>query len=209
MDSSNKIDSETDKKDETLKGPTLYLFFANLIMYVVTSIVGGSILLTGRTAIIIFGFNYYLFFHGFVWTPLTSIFAHGSIGHIGSNMIFLFIFGFKLEERGYGTKSIIYAYLLTGIASTLIGSIFLNLSTITLGASGAVFGILGVNIGLDRRENSPNYKKTLGFAVILFIFSGTSPNVNIFAHLIGLVIGYFVGKSDQFYFSNQMYTQLA
>ncbi len=80
-------------------------------------------------------------------TLLTSIFMHGSIAHIFGNMLFLFIFGDNIENRIGHFRYLIF-YLVCGILASLAhvySSYFLgeNLLIPTLGASGAISGVLG------------------------------------------------------------------
>ncbi|MHA2276893.1 MAG: rhomboid family intramembrane serine protease [Candidatus Kariarchaeaceae archaeon] len=197
IDYNTNISSPSTNIDDVYKTATFRLFSINLGMYIITSIIGGSIILTGRTAVILFGISSRTLFKGWIWTPITSIFAHGSISHLGFNMIYLLIFGFRLEERNYSKNGIYLMYLITGVLSGVLSMlIFFTDNSVSLGASGAVFGLLGVNVGIEKKNNDPNYKKVLYMSVILFVFSGVSPNTNIFAHLLGLLFGYYLGKSD-------------
>lgn len=84
-------------------------------------------------------------------TVITSMFMHGSLLHLGTNMLFLWIFGNNIEdELGY-TKFIIF-YLLCGFAAAYAHAITNPLSTIPMiGASGAVSGILGAYLLLFPR----------------------------------------------------------
>lgn len=80
-------------------------------------------------------------------TLLTAMFMHGSWMHLLGNMLYLFIFGDNLEHR-LGWKRYLVFYLLTGIIASLshvLSAYFLQQSTITpsLGASGAISGVLG------------------------------------------------------------------
>ncbi len=76
-------------------------------------------------------------------TPLTSMFMHGSILHIAGNMLFLWIFGNNVEDS-MGRVAFVVFYLLGGIAAlaaqTLVGT---DSAVPTIGASGAVAGVLG------------------------------------------------------------------
>ena len=80
-------------------------------------------------------------------TLLTSMFMHGGLAHIGGNMLFLFIFGDNLEDRmGHGRYLLFY--LISGILASLAhvySSAFLdqNLLIPSLGASGAISGVMG------------------------------------------------------------------
>lgn len=123
------------------------------------------------------------------WTLVTSIFLHASIIHIASNILFLLLFGFILEEQVTKTRWVT-TFLLTGIAGnlTFVGAdltgFFLTGSPNSLslscgvGASGAVYGIMGAATGLR------------GVILIIFIagldlFAGGG----FFAHIGGLITG--------------------
>jgi membrane associated rhomboid family serine protease len=80
-------------------------------------------------------------------TILTSIFMHGSIGHIFGNMLFLLIFGDNLENRIGHLRYLIF-YLMIGVLASLAHvfvTVYLDHNTLipTLGASGAISGVLG------------------------------------------------------------------
>ena len=76
-------------------------------------------------------------------TLLTSMFLHGGWGHLGGNMLFLWIFGDNIEHR-IGHLRFIVFYLLCGIAAGLAHIVFNSGSPIpTVGASGAISGVLG------------------------------------------------------------------
>ena len=78
------------------------------------------------------------------WTTLlTSMFLHGGWGHLGGNMLFLWIFGDNIEHR-LGHLRFLVFYLVCGLAAGLAHIVF-NPSSIvpTVGASGAISGVLG------------------------------------------------------------------
>ena len=79
-----------------------------------------------------------------VWLSiLTSMFLHGSIAHIGFNMLFLWVFGNNIEDR-LGRMRYIIFYLLCGIAAAYAQSYVFPSSAIPIvGASGAIAGVLG------------------------------------------------------------------
>ncbi len=76
-------------------------------------------------------------------TAFTSMFMHGSLLHLGGNMLFLWIFGNNVEDSMGPVKFIVF-YLLAGLAANA-GQILVNTSSDipSLGASGAVAGVLG------------------------------------------------------------------
>ncbi|MBU6455326.1 MAG: rhomboid family intramembrane serine protease [Cyanobacteria bacterium REEB67] len=76
-------------------------------------------------------------------TIFTSMFLHGSFGHIFGNMVFLYVFGKGMENR-IGKLNYLGFYLVCGVLATLT-HIFSDPSSVapTLGASGAIAGVLG------------------------------------------------------------------
>lgn len=78
-----------------------------------------------------------------LFTLITSMFLHGGLGHIFSNMIFLHVFGDNLEER-FGHIGYLLFYLLCGIGATILQvAVDPNSEIPNLGASGAISGLLG------------------------------------------------------------------
>jgi membrane associated rhomboid family serine protease len=76
-------------------------------------------------------------------TVLTAMFMHGSILHLGGNMLFLWIFGNNIEDSMGPVKFVLF-YLLGGLAATALQVVVDPASEIpNLGASGAVAGVLG------------------------------------------------------------------
>lgn len=77
-----------------------------------------------------------------------SMFLHGDIGHLFGNMLFLFIYGFSLEVA-LGRSWFTGIYLLSGIAGSLLTWAVMPDSRMpVVGASGAIFGLLGMYLGL-------------------------------------------------------------
>jgi membrane associated rhomboid family serine protease len=97
-------------------------------------------------------------------TLFTSMFMHGSIVHLGGNMLFLWIFGNNIEDSMGGVKFVIF-YLLGGIAAMALQTAMDPDSVVpTLGASGAVSAVLGGYILLHPRARVV----TVIFIVIFF-----------------------------------------
>lgn len=74
------------------------------------------------------------------WTFVTYMFLHGGLGHIFFNMLSLFFFGPRLEER-LGSRSFLWLYFVSGITGGLL-SLFFTPNVAIIGASGAVFGVM-------------------------------------------------------------------
>lgn len=80
-------------------------------------------------------------------TLLSSMFLHGGLAHIGGNMLYLWIFGDNLEDMMGHLKYLVF-YLICGVAADLAhvyctAAMHLNLAIPSLGASGAISGVLG------------------------------------------------------------------
>jgi membrane associated rhomboid family serine protease len=76
-------------------------------------------------------------------TMLTSMFLHGGWGHLGGNMLFLWIFGDNIEHRVGHVRFVIF-YLLCGVVASIAHIVFNSGSAIpAVGASGAISGVLG------------------------------------------------------------------
>src|SRR5204863_9310971 len=76
-------------------------------------------------------------------TPFTAMFMHGGLLHLGGNMLFLWIFGNNVEDAMGPVKFVLF-YVLAGLAA-LAGQVIVNPDAMvpTLGASGAIAGVLG------------------------------------------------------------------
>ena len=94
-------------------------------------------------------FNYKSnYFHG--WQMITHMFMHGSFTHLLFNMFGLYMFGSRLEQM-WGAKRFINFYLITGLGAALLHTLvqdyeitqgLVSINQPTVGASGALFGIL-------------------------------------------------------------------
>ncbi|MFD1256671.1 rhomboid family intramembrane serine protease [Mucilaginibacter terrae] len=129
------------------------------------------------------------------WRLLTSIFLHGGIGHVGMNMIFLFFTGLFLEPV-IGSGRYLAAYFFTGTAAG-VGSM-LWYSAVSVGASGAIFGLMGVCISLliSPIINWSATKIVIGIAVIFMVYYylyGFNSGIDNVAHIVGIISGMFTG----------------
>lgn len=115
-------------------------------------------------------------------TILTSMYLHGSLLHLGGNMLFLWIFGDNVEDRLGHAKFLIF-YLLAGIAATLAQFAVAPHSAVpNVGASGAIAGVLGayilmfpqsrVNVLLGRQVVAMPAIFVLGMWIVLQLISG-------------------------------------
>lgn len=161
--------------------------------------------LTGGKITLFFSLSWAGIRHMAIWTLITYIFLHGGIFHIFLNMLGLFFFG-PDTERAIGSKQFIILYLACGILGGLGWLLFTAQQTIgfCIGASGAVFGILGAFAALfpDRPITIlvffvlPVTMKARSLAIALAVFSllatiSQPGNIAYAAHLAGGLAGYF------------------
>ena len=133
------------------------------------------------------------------WRLLTCVFVHGNLLHIAFNMWSLWNIG-SLAESLYGRWTFAVMYLLAGIGGSL-GSLIWNPNVLSVGASGAIFGIVGALIAsFYLGEFSMRGQITGGTMTSLLIFSAyslargaTSSGIDNGAHVGGLVSGLILG----------------
>ncbi len=131
---------------------------------------------------------------------VTAMFVHGGLFHLLFNSYALFYFG-TIVESIYGVEKFVFFYLLTGVAGNLATQFFYYRS-ISVGASGAIFGLVGILFALGFRRDTPIFlRQFTGMALLpMIVFNvvyGFIPgsNINNAAHLggflSGMAIGYF------------------
>lgn len=169
--------------------PAYILVAANIAVYALTSYVGGSFLETDFYSVIrVYGLYTPAVLNGEVWRLFTSLFVHANIAHIAGNMLFLFIYGLRAEEM-FDLKEYMAIYFLSGLAGNAL-SLFTDFFSV--GASGAIFGVLGAVMIYQRRSIGQSIISALMYAFFLFVIN-IGPNVNFLAHLGGLVAGLALG----------------
>jgi membrane associated rhomboid family serine protease len=125
--------------------------------------------------------------HGDWWRLITSAFLHLNLLHIVFNMLALWWFGAPLEAR-IGRWRFLLLYIVSALAGSA-GALILNPTEFTLGASGAVFGILGAGLVLERQRDYVFGGGALTIIVINLIFTFTWGNISIGGHIGGLIGG--------------------
>jgi rhomboid protease GluP len=128
---------------------------------------------------------------GYYHQLFTSMFIHADLMHIVGNMLFLFIFGLRGEEM-FSLPEYLSIYFLGGLTGNLLSLFLLPSTTVSVGASGAIFAMFGAAIIYARRSFRQSIIGALIYAFfLLFLSSGIG--VNNFAHLGGLVTGLVIG----------------
>jgi membrane associated rhomboid family serine protease len=171
------------------------LIIANVAGFLVAKLVGPSIYdLFGLVA-------QHFIFDRWVWQPFTYLFLHGNLWHLIFNLFALWMFGLPVESQ-WGGKEFIKYYFLCGLGAAFTSvALGLHSGTPVIGASGPVYGLLVAFAMLY-----PDAVVYLYFLIpikaahmaILFgaleFFSGatgSTPGVARFAHLGGMITGYF------------------
>jgi rhomboid protease GluP len=166
---------------------TFVLIALNVAMYVYTSVAGGDFLNTSNLMIFQWGqVNGMVLVYGWWWQLFTSIFVHANIIHIAGNMLFLLIFGLRGEEM-FSLPEYLSIYILGGLTGNLL-SLLLGLDFVSVGASGAIFAMLGACLVYARRSIGQSIMGALIFGFFLLMMS-SGANVNYLAHIGGLVSG--------------------
>ncbi len=126
--------------------------------------------------------------HGQLWRIVTSGFLHENLLHIGFNMWVLYILGQLLEPAIGGVKfAVIYfVSLLTGS----FGALLVSPHVLTVGASGAVFGVMGAAAVEMRARQIPIMQSGVGGLILInLIISFTLPGISWGGHIGGLIGG--------------------
>lgn len=127
---------------------------------------------------------------------LTSMFLHGDVYHLSSNMIYLYAVG-DMAERELGHVKYILLYLFSGLAGNALSMLFSVLTndvTPSLGASGAIFGLTGALLWIIIKNKGRYAGITVPKIIFLIAYSlyngFISTNVDNAAHLGGLIGGF-------------------
>jgi membrane associated rhomboid family serine protease len=133
------------------------------------------------------------------WRLVTSMFVHGGLPHIAFNMFALWQVG-RLVERMFGSMRFTALYMIAGICGSL-ASVLWNPHVNSVGASGAIFGIIGGLLAFIRRPDSgvpgtivKDLRGSLGGFLLFNIAAGlVYPHTDNAAHIGGLIGGYVAG----------------
>lgn len=172
------------------------LLIANVVVFGVTLLVGQR-----------FMFEWFAFQPTRIllrpWGPVTYMFLHGSLMHLAVNMLVLFFFGPPLESR-WGEREFLKFFAVCGLGGVALSYLFLPAWVV--GASAACYGVM-LAFAMNWPD-APIYvwgifpvqaKYLVGFLFVVSLLSavqGSSDGVAHFAHLGGLVAGFFYLKAD-------------
>lgn len=166
------------------------LIAINLVVYLLTLIPG-----FGRNLLYMGMSVNALIAQGEWWRIITSMFLHLGFTHVLFNMFSLFLFGPELEKIA-GKMRFLTIYFLAGIFGIAASFLIEDPTYASVGASGAIYGMFGAFAALVyyTRHLFPQLKQIiLPLIVVSVIMTFLMPNINITAHLGGLITGFILG----------------
>jgi len=130
--------------------------------------------------------------YGEWWRIITGGFLHSGLLHFGMNMLLLWLLGKQLEPvLGKARFAALYVACLVGGS---FGAILVSPTVGTVGASGAVFGLMGAAVVAQRRSGIDVWRNGIGGLVVInLLLTFAVPGIAIGAHVGGLIIGVAVG----------------
>ena len=211
----NKVKITRNKEDFFKdKIPTLVIISINIIIFIITQVViynitntvrGSSTVISdeivnaiNNSVLISFGAKYNMLIEqGEVWRLLTSAFLHSNLVHISCNMYSLYIIGPQIQQT-YGTKKYLIIYIISCITSSSL-SYLMSPNSISVGASGGIFGLMGALLAfaiIERHKIQKKYLSGLMQIIVINLFIGLSiKNIDNFGHVGGLIGGIVLGYS--------------
>ena len=198
----NDINEKTEKENKLFAkvfSPKKIIFtkliiLACIVMYIVVGIKDGNFLsFSATTLAMLGGNNLMLVQNGEVWRLLTSAFLHAGLIHLLVNMYSLAILGTQVETF-IGKWKFLFIYLISAISGNLLSLVFSAENVISVGASGALFGLMGALLYFGyhyRLYLSEAIRNQIIPIIILNLLIGfTVSGIDNVAHIGGLIGGY-------------------
>ena len=173
----------------------LTLAAVQVLVFGLCAVTGDAMYIAGRCG------TYLVLYEGQYWRLLTSIFLHAGLSHLGSNLLVQILMGGAVE-RNLGHIRYLFLYLVSGIGGNVVSVLYdrvQGVNTYSVGASGAVFGVMGTLIililrGRKKLRSGSSLLPRAAFAVFYAVYSGfRNPYTDNAAHLGGLLFGAALG----------------
>lgn len=171
---------------------TVTLIAINVIVFLLETLAGGS---QNNMVALAFGAQYTpLVMEGQWWRLFTAMFIHFGIEHLGSNMITLWFFG-ESVERILGKWKMLILYLFSGLAGnllTLVTELASGNYSLAAGASGAIFGLVGVYVAIAMIPELRRFVSVRNIVIMLVVniaYGVSNRSINLTAHIGGLITG--------------------
>jgi len=182
---------------------TLITIYLNIIVFIIMLSQGVDLFTPGAADMVRWGGN--IKSHtlgGEYYRLIFSMFIHSGFQHLIMNMVCLYIIGIFLESSA-GTFIVSIIYLLSGIAGGLNSLYFHTNYFVSIGASGAVFGLFGFFLALIITKSTDRGFKELLLPLVVFIsinlFMWLFGNIDLAGHIGGIVFGFVSGLFLSFY----------
>ena len=198
----NDINEKTEKENEKFNDvfSPKRIIFTNIIslicilMYVIVGIYGNNFFNFDANVLAKFGANNILLIkNGEIYRLLTCAFLHVGLIHLVVNMYSLRVIGPSVEGL-IGKGKFVFIYLISAISASLMSLVFVDSNIVSVGASGAIFGLMGALLyfGYHYRLYLNDAIKTQIIPVILFnlVIGFMMPGIDNGAHIGGLIGGY-------------------
>jgi membrane associated rhomboid family serine protease len=172
---------------------TQVLIGINALVYVLGVVAVSSDALAGRGGYAIDGGLLGVFVaNGDWWRIITAGFLHAGLMHLGFNMLALWVLGGQLEPvLGRLEFAVVY---FTSLLAGSFGVLLLSPNALTVGASGAVFGLMGATVALSSSRGISIWNSGIGGLLMINLFiTFLVPGISIGGHLGGLAGGFVAG----------------
>ena len=183
------------REQRTLRAPGVVALLGALFFVFLIQLTNEDVILHGANIPLS-----YLTATGQYWRPFTAMFLHGdgtipgTLLHLGLNVYALLQFG-TFYEVMFGTRRFLVIYFLSGILASVASALFIQ--GLSVGASGAIFGVVGalvVSIRRSRRYSTHPHGKSLSAQCIMWILANIAlglqiPRIDNAGHIGGLVAG--------------------
>lgn len=173
---------------------TYGLIGLNIVIWLLMELNGGS---QDVNILLLFGANepFLVLKRDQYWRLVTSMFLHIGLSHLLYNSFALYLFGTRIEKY-YGKIKFLFIYFISGVFGSIASIFFSN--TVSAGASGAIYGLLGALLFLAYKTNKEieglNTYTILVMALIGIGLGWIMPSIDNAAHLAGFLSGLFTGK---------------
>jgi rhomboid protease GluP len=182
------------------KGPlpiTAMLIIANVLVFIAMVLSGINLVSpTTKELLEIGGNRRFEVLNGEYWRLLTSVFIHGGLMHLLMNLVGLGFSG-SLLEGFIGKSRLLFTFIISGLLASLT-SIYWHENTVSVGASGAIFGLYGLILAFTVFKIYPDFMRgytwrLLGFFAGLSLLFGFLGGIDNAAHIGGLISGFIIG----------------
>lgn len=188
------LDSKRKKRSKftfSMIGPTQVILLINALVFMLTTFLVTDF---GRSlTALIMGALYKNFIYGANewWRLITAGFLHVDFFHVLMNMIVLYQAG-TIVERVFGKKQMFAIYMVSILSSSLLALVMMDGGTISLGASGGVFGLMGaivVYLFSSNLVKVPQVRNQILSTLLANLLISLLPGISFWGHLGGFIGG--------------------